>query len=330
MDRRIILYLFFFLSPFLAFGQTQISGRVFDEQGEPLPGVNVFIKNSYDGATSLGDGSFEFLTSLAGEQSLVLRLLGFHEVELTVQVLGDSLNVPDQFLREAITEMNAVTISAGAMEASDEKKSVILRPLDIVTTPSAMGDIVGAFQTLPGTSTVGNDGRLFVRGGDASEVGIYIDGLRVGNAYGTTAGNVPTRTRFNPNLFKGTFFSTGGYSAEYGQALSSTLALNTKDLSLRSQGDVSLMSVGGGYSHTWANEKQSLTASVNYFDLKPYQGLIKQDFDFKRAPWGRDAELALQKKFSKGGIWKVLARTEAGGMKLGEQSRGKLWSKALT
>lgn len=329
MDRRIILYLFFFLSPFLAFGQTQISGRVFDEQGEPLPGVNVFIKNSYDGATSLGDGRFEFLTSVEGEQVLVFRLMGFHQTEVNLVLGGDSQRIPDQFLREAITDMNAVTISAGAMEASDEKKSVILRPLDIVTTPSAMGDIVGAFQTLPGTSTVGNDGRLFVRGGDASEVGIYIDGLRVGNAYGTTAGNVPTRTRFNPNLFKGTFFSTGGYSAEYGQALSSTLALNTKDLSLRSQGDVSLMSVGGGYAHTLANEKQSLTASVNYFDLKPYQGLIKQDFEFKRAPWGRDAELALQKKFSKGGIWKVLARTEAGGMKLREQGPGETLAQSI-
>ncbi|WP_297337335.1 carboxypeptidase-like regulatory domain-containing protein [Algoriphagus sp.] len=322
MDRRIILYLFFFISPLLAYGQTQISGRVIDEQGEPLPGVNVFIKNSYDGATSSGDGSFEFLTSVEGDQVLIFQLMGFHQVELNIQLEGKALKTPDQIIREAITDMNAVTISAGAMEASDEKKSVILRPLDIVTTPSAMGDIVGAFQTLPGTSTLGNDGRLFVRGGDASEVGIYIDGLRVGNAYGTTAGNVPTRTRFNPNLFKGTFFSTGGYSAEYGQALSSTLALNTKDLSLRSQGDLSLMSVGGGYSHTLANEKQSLTASVNYFDLKPYQSLIKQDFDFERAPWGRDAELALQKKFSNGGIWKVLARTEAGGMKLREQPPG--------
>jgi hypothetical protein len=102
---------------------------------------------------------------------------------------------------------------------------------------------------------VGNDGRLFVRGGDATETAIFIDGLKVGNAFGTTASNVPTRTRFNPNLFKGSFFSTGGYSAEYGQALSSALALNTVDFPVRNQGDISIMSVGRGYTQTLAGKK---------------------------------------------------------------------------
>jgi hypothetical protein len=232
-------------------------------------------------------------------------------------------------LKEAINEMTAVTISAGAMEASDEKRAVVLRPIDIVTVPSAMGDIIGAFQTLPGTANVGNDGRLFVRGGDATETAIFIDGLKVGNAFGTTASNVPTRTRFNPNLFKGSFFSTGGYSAEYGQALSSALALNTIDFPVRNQGDISIMSVGGGYTQTLAGEKNSLTASANYFDLSPYQALVKQNFDWERAPYGWDAEVSGRKKWGKNGIIKAFVHTEANGMKIwqpvpGSDERGQL------
>ncbi len=316
MKAKFILLIYFFLFQTLAFGQTIISGFVLDEKGIALPGVNVFIKGGYDGATSKIDGSYRFETELEGYQILVFQFMGFKSNQLSIECKAELLEIETIILTEEITEMNSVTISAGAMEASDEGKSVILRPLDIVTTPSAMGDIMGAFQTLPGTSTVGNDGRLFVRGGDASEVGIYIDGMRVGNAYGTTAGNVPTRTRFNPNLFKGTFFSTGGYSAEYGQALSSALALNTKDLSIRSQGDLSIMTVGGGYSHTLANEKHSITASANYFNLGPYQGLIKQEIDFEAAPNAWDVELAAQKKTGKNGLLKVMARTESGGMSL--------------
>ena len=313
----------------LGFAQTILSGKVLDEKNQPLPGVNVFLKGTFDGASTDQNGSFQFETTESGTQILAFSMLGFKSQEVVVELSTQTLEIPALILKEEFNELNTVTISAGAMEASDEKKSVILRPLDIVTTPSAVGDIVGAFQTLPGTSTVGNDGRLFVRGGDASEVGIFIDGLRVGNAYGTTARNVPTRTRFNPNLFKGTFFSTGGYSAEFGQALSSALALNTKDLAKRSQGDLSIMSVGGGYSHTLANDKRSITVSGNIFDLKPYQTLIKQNFDWERAPFGRDLELAAQQKTAKGGLWKVLARTEAGGMQLwqpqpGESSRGML------
>lgn len=322
MKIRLILLAYFFLSQTMAYAQTLISGKVLDEKGNPLPGVNVFIKGSFDGTSSDTSGAFEFETTESGDQLLAFSMMGFKTQEIQVALSNAKLELEAIRLIEEFNELNTVTISAGAMEASDEKKSVILRPLDIVTTPSAMGDIVGAFQTLPGTSTVGNDGRLFVRGGDASEVGIFIDGMRVGNAYGTTAGNVPTRTRFNPNLFKGTFFSTGGYSAEYGQALSSALALNTKDLAKRSQGDLSIMSVGGGYSHTLANEKHSLSISGNVFDLKPYQALIKQDFDWERAPYGLDLEIAGQQKLTKGGLLKVLARTETGGMQLWQPQPG--------
>ncbi|WP_339875487.1 TonB-dependent receptor [uncultured Algoriphagus sp.] len=316
MNPRLLLFIAFLLLQTQAFAQATIQGKVLDEKGVPLPGANIQIKGSYDGGTSDQDGSYQFKTSEMEAQVLVFKFLGFKTEELAITVAQGSNEIQPIELIEAITEMNAVTISAGSMEASDASKSVILKPLDIVTTPSAMGDIMGAFQTLPGTSTVGNDGRLFVRGGDASEVGIYIDGMRVGNAYGTTAGNVPTRTRFNPNLFKGTFFSTGGYSAEYGQALSSALALNTKDLSKRSQGDLSLMTIGGGYSHTLANDKQSITASANYFNLGPYQGMIKQDVDFEKAPNGWDVEVAAQKKTGENGLLKVMARTESGGMSL--------------
>lgn len=316
MNPRYLLFITFLLLQTQAFAQATIQGKILDEKGLPLPGANIQIKGSFDGATSEADGSFQFESESLGAQMLLFKFLGFKTQELVITLSSGTNEVSPIKLVEEITEMNSVTISAGAMEASDASKSVILKPLDIVTTPSAMGDIMGAFQTLPGTSTVGNDGRLFVRGGDASEVGIYIDGMRVGNAYGTTAGNVPTRTRFNPNLFKGTFFSTGGYSAEYGQALSSALALNTKDLSVRSQGDLSLMTIGGGYSHTLANENQSITASANYFNLGPYQGLIKQEIDFDSAPHGWDVEVAVQKKTGKNGLLKIMARTESGGMSL--------------
>lgn len=316
MNPRLLLFICFILLHTHAFAQATLRGRVLDKKGLALPGANIQLKGSFDGATGNENGNYQFETSVTGSQVLVFKFLGFKTQELSINLDSGVYEIQPINLIEEITEMNSVTISAGAMQASDQSKSVILKPLDIVTTPSAMGDIMGAFQTLPGTSTVGNDGRLFVRGGDASEVGIYIDGMKVANAYGTTAGNIPTRTRFNPNLFKGTFFSTGGYSAEYGQALSSALALNTKDLSVRSQGDLSLMSVGGGYSHTLANEAQSISGSVNYFNLGPYQDLIKQDIDFVKAPKGWDVEMAAQKKTGKNGLLKVMARTESGGMSL--------------
>ncbi|MCE6990852.1 TonB-dependent receptor [Dyadobacter sp. CY323] len=309
-----------------AAAQTLISGRVLDQKGGAVPGANITLKGTYDGTSSDADGSFAFETDETGNQLLSIQALGFKMQEISITCSGQPIAI-NVSLSESINLLTAVTITAGAMEANDEKKSVVLKPIDIVTTSGAMGDITAALLTLPGTSTVGNDGRLFVRGGDASETSIYIDGLQVGNAFGSTASNIPTRTRFSPNLFKGSFFSTGGYSAEYGQALSSALALNTLDLPLRNQGDISIMSPGGGYTQTLVGKQNALTASGNYYNLAPYQSLVQQNFDWKKSPSSWDSELSVRQKWGnaaegKSGFIKAYFHTEGSTMAIWQKTPG--------
>jgi len=306
--------------------QTIISGKIVDQKGAGIPGVNIFIKGTYDGASSDDTGMFSFQTADAGQMTVVVQALGYQVQEKEINCSGNPITL-NMSLSESINQLTAVTITAGAMEASDVKKAVVLKPLDIVTTSGAMGDITAAMLTLPGTSTVGNDGRLFVRGGDASETSIFIDGMQVGNAYGSTAVNVPTRNRFSPNLFKGSFFSTGGYSAEYGQALSSALALNTLDLPLRNQGDLSIMTLGGGYTQTIVGKERALTASANYYNLAPYQSLVSQKFDWEKSPVSWDTEVSLKQKWGASGFVKAYVHTEGSSMTIwqpvaGEGGRG--------
>jgi hypothetical protein len=114
-------------------------------------------------------------------------------------------------------------------EASDRQRAAaVLNPIDIVTTASANGDVTGALKTLPGAQQVGESEGLFVRGGTAAETKYFIDGTLVNNFFQGGAPNIAGYGRFSPFLFKGTVFSTGGYSALYGQALSSALILESK------------------------------------------------------------------------------------------------------
>lgn len=325
MKTLLLSFTIFFLT-LSAEAQTIISGKISDQKGVAMPGANISVRGTYDGTSSDADGNFKFETSETGKQILVFQAMGYKPQEREIECAGQPLTFPIS-LAESINILTAVTITAGAMEASDTKKSVVLKPLDIVTTSGAMGNITSALLTLPGTSTVGNDGRLFVRGGDASETSIFIDGLQVGNAYGSTATNVPTRNRFSPNLFKGSFFSTGGYSAEYGQALSSALALNTLDLPLRNQGDLSIMSLGGGYTQTMVKDNNALTATANYYNLAPYQSLVSQKFDWEKSPSSWDTEVSLRHKWGKSGFLKAYAHTEGSNMIIwqrvpGESGRG--------
>ena len=148
---------------FSVFSQNTISGKVVDKKKLAILGANVFIEGSYDGATSNENGDFSFTTSATGNQVLVVSFLSYETSKIAISVL----NYQNQTvtLKESVNTLDAVVITAGTFEAGDKARVSVLKPLDIVTTAGSAGDIVAALQTLPGTQTVGESGRLFVRGG---------------------------------------------------------------------------------------------------------------------------------------------------------------------
>ncbi|WP_394421825.1 TonB-dependent receptor [Tenacibaculum mesophilum] len=267
-----LLLIVCFLTHTLLIAQITIKGKVTDTKGNPIEGANVYLEGTYDGTSSDEKGNFSFTTSEEGEQTLTVSFISFETYIKTAEVSTfKNLKI---ILREDVNTLDSVTINAGTFEAGDNAKVTALKPLDVVTTASALGDFVGALQTLPGTSSVSEDGRLFVRGGEAEETQIFIDGARVFTPYSPSARNIPTRGRFSPFLFKGITFSTGGYSAEYGQALSSVLLLNTNDEAVKEKTDISLMTVGLGVGNTQIFGKSSLSVNASYINLAPYQKLF--------------------------------------------------------
>lgn len=301
---KILLLVGFSFCSILSIAQTRISGKVLDEKGQPIPGANITLKDTYDGASSSGDGAFQFVTNEKGDQILVTTFVGFKTVEQRV-VLSGAPVVLEIKLSEEINELQAVTISAGSFTASDESRRTIFKPIDVATTAGATADIAGALNTLPGTQKVGESGRLFVRGGDGNETRTFIDGLVVLDAYSPTASNTPSRGRFLPFMFKGTSFSTGGYSAEYGQALSSALILTSRDKVETKRTDIGLMTVGADVAHTEVWDRASATAKVQYSNLRPYTGLISQRIDWIVAPASVEGSGAFRLNVGKDAMLKV-------------------------
>ncbi|MAB37673.1 MAG: TonB-dependent receptor [Aequorivita sp.] len=286
------------LSPFFFFAQNTVSGIVTDNSGKPIFGANVYLEGTYDGSTSDENGKFSFETSETGTQTLTISYVSFEASKIIDDV--SKMKGLKITLRDDVNSLDTVTISAGSFSAGDNSKISVLKPLDIVTTASALGDFVGALQTLPGTTTVAEDGRLFVRGGDAGETQIFIDGIRVFTPYSPTTNNVPTRGRYSPFLFDGITFSTGGYSAEYGQALSSVLLLNTIDEPAQRKTDIAIMSVGGGLGHTEKWEKSSLSVNTSYINLAPYIALLPDRNDWKKPFETASGEAVFRQKIGDG------------------------------
>ncbi len=305
--------LLFFLVSFQGMAQTVVSGKVTDKAGEPLLGVNVYIEGTYDGATSDIDGNFSFTTYEEGDLILIASFIGFHTLSIPIDSDHQSLELK---LREEISQLNAVTITAGSFNASDENKREVLKPLDIATTAGATADIPGALNTLPGTQRVGETGRLFVRGGEGRETKTFIDGMLVHNEYSPSAPNTPGRSRFSPFMFKGTSFSTGGYSAEYGQALSSALILDSKDVSGSNRTDISLMTVGADISTTRSFEKGSFAGKVQYTNLTPYFALVNQNLEWDRAPQDVNGNFAYRLKTGRTGLLKFYTNLSSSSLQL--------------
>lgn len=310
---RLVIILLLFAQVLAA--QHSISGTVKDSKGEGVPFANVYLKEVFDGTSTNEKGEFSFTTDSTGNFILAVSCLGYSNYAKAIDISGPvQINL---ILEEGSNQLTEVVISAGAFEASDEKKITMLRPLDIVTNAGASGDVYGALQTLPGVSQVNDETGIFVRGGEAYETQTIIDGATVAKPFFGETPDIPARGRFNPFLFKGTLFSTGGYSAEYGRALSSVLLLNTYDIPKDSEYSLSLNAAGIGASgvKVW-NERTAFLFSGNYTNLGPLFSLIPQNREWWQAPTGVGTAMGFRHRYEDGGMLKSYFQYQHGSIGL--------------
>lgn len=300
-----VMTLIILLTGLMVKGQVIVSGKVSDTRGKAVGAVSIALKNTYDGATTDSLGNYSFTTTEKGKQIIEATIIGYRNFEQEINLSSNALTL-NISLKELITELKAVVISAGSFVASDKNKGAVLNALDIVTTPSANADVTSAFKTLPGTQQVGESEGLFVRGGSATESKIYMDGNLVNNFFYSSTPGIATRGRFNPFLFKGTIFSSGGYSALYGQALSSALILESKDLPERTQADlaISVIGLGGGIQHLSKDKKSSWGVSYNYTNLWLAFKFNKYKQDFYEIPVYHQGDANFRVRTKSGGMIK--------------------------
>ncbi|UIR55799.1 TonB-dependent receptor [Sphingobacterium sp. SRCM116780] len=296
---KFILFLLLYCS-LHAVAQTQIHGQVIDKNKKAVRYANIFIEGTYDGGTTDSLGNFVFETTESGIKILKFTAIGRESKSITIDL---SQNKPILIqLDELAKQLDEVVIQAGLLQAGDNGKNTVMTPLDIVSTAGSMGNIFGALATLPGAQVAGENGRLMVHGGNASETQTYINGIRVAQPYSSSPNDVPVRGRFSPFLFKGVNFSTGGYSAEYGNALSSVLILNTPNQIEENKSEISISSVGLGLSNTQNWKTKSLTFNTSYTNLKPYSKIITPNIDWTKPYENASGELIYRQKLNTGFI----------------------------
>ena len=286
------------------FAQTRINGTVIDGQG-PVVGVNVFVVGTLDGGITDTLGRFSFQTKKTGELTLRASMLGYEDET----IVADASKLTDvKFrLREKAASIDEVVVTASTYSIGKSDRIKTVDALDVVMSGNSCGDIVAALQVLPGTQKVGENGKLYVRGGESEECQTFVNGMHVLVPYSTNVEGQNQRGRFSPFLFKGMSFSLGGYGGEYGQALSSVLPMETTDVATGDKLGVSASLVDWNVGGTKSFKKSSLSFNADLTDLNLYTKLFPDRVDWTRPYQKLSGEAQFKSELSRNVVLKTYA-----------------------
>ena len=281
--------------------QTTVSGVV-TYGHELLACANVFIVGTIDGCLTDSLGRFSFKTTIKDEATLRVTYMGFNDYTQSI-TLSSSTHLAIR-LHERATAIDEVVVTASTYSFGKSDNFKTMNALDVVMSGNSCGDVVASLQSLPGTQKVGEDGKLYVRGGESEECQTFVNGMHVLVPYSTNTENTAVRGRFSPFLFKGINFSLGGYSGEYGQALSAVLPMETTDLATSDKFGVSASLVDWNIGGTKVFTSSALSFNAALTSMGLYDRLFAQRQDLTRPYRKFSGEAQYKKEYNGRGVLK--------------------------
>jgi hypothetical protein len=237
MKSSILILLVFILS-IASYAQEyniKIYGKVIDKlTQQPLPGANILVINTNNGASTDVNGKFEIENLSPGEYQLRASIIGYRSVtKPDVMVMsGYTAEVIFELEEEAI-ELEDIVVKSDYFETNrlDVVSTRGFNNEEIRRSPGGFEDVIRALSVFPGVAQA-DAGRndLIVRGGAPSENLYLIDGYKVQNInhFGSQVAAGGPLSYINLDFVSGTTFSTGGFSVINGDKLSSTLAVDLR------------------------------------------------------------------------------------------------------
>ena len=203
----------------------KLIGTVLDKTSEePLMGVNVVLLGSSYGVASGEDGKFMIMNIAPGLYNVKFTYIGSGTVTIEgVRISTDlTTNLFQVHLASEAIEGQEIIVTAEKplIEINATNEVRVIRAEDIQNmNVRGYADII-ALQTGVVTDASGN---LHIRGGRTDEVGFYVDGVYVNNAFTSgRAGDVPNLS------LEEVSFQAGGFGAEYGSANAGIVQTTTK------------------------------------------------------------------------------------------------------
>jgi hypothetical protein len=263
----------------------EVAGLVLGPGGKPLPGARV----TAGGHWALADTKGRFRVQVdPGVVAVTITAPGMEPQSREIPAVGSLAVLLEPEVKGAVVE-----VVEGSGYSTEGSASALSRQ-EIYLTPGAAADVFQGVKALPGVSNASEGAELHVRGGDPSEVGIYLNGGRLAHPYHhpTTQGGIFSSV--DTALVTAVTFIPGGFSARYGDALSAILDLSTESASrvpagvalvnLASQGLALDQPLGGGL----------LRGSYRHSDPSLLNKWYSMASTFEESPLSQDLHLSYQ------------------------------------
>jgi hypothetical protein len=203
-----------------------IQGRLHDkETTEPVAFADVILVGTGKGVVSGADGSFRFTQIPEGIYQIRVHRMGYAE-EFVDQVRVQASYVMKLDIGLApvqVRELETVEVT-GLREIVDVE---VAKTSQIVTAEEIQDMAVTVVSDVASkqAGVVEEDGGLYVRGGRAEDTVYRVDGVVIRDLITgqSTAGNISARA------VKSVEIITGGFDAEYGEALAGVIDIETKE-----------------------------------------------------------------------------------------------------
>ncbi|MDD5765402.1 MAG: TonB-dependent receptor [Candidatus Marinimicrobia bacterium] len=228
MVRRVAICLLAILLPIVLFAGTsgKIAGTIVDKQsGAPLAGVNVIVTGGgYDlGAATDGDGYYTIINVPVGVYTVRASYIGYKETVVSNLVVSLDLTTELNFeLEQTSLAFEEVMVTAlRPMIRKDATNTNIIKSAEEISNLPVRGMAEIAAGTA-GVVKAENSTTMNIRGGRGGETATYIDGVLVNDPY-----NNAVYTYLPNEAIEEMSVQTGGFNAEYGDAMSGIVAITT-------------------------------------------------------------------------------------------------------
>lgn len=199
MKKTIFMFLLVFST--VIYGQSEkikISGKVLDENNQPLPGASVLIKGTNNGAVTDSEGAYSILVGNASA-TLVFTFIGYDKKEI---VVGNQAAIDVKLTPTDNTLQEVIVVGYGTQKKSDVTGSVTslskerLSQLPVTNVLQSVQGAVAGVNITQSSSVPGSGVSAVIRGVNSISAStgpfIVLDGM----PYSTTGGSL---NDINPN-----------------------------------------------------------------------------------------------------------------------------------